>query len=178
MTVGADPSARIQVRGVATLQHPGCCAVCGSGDAERLYVDPGVFVDFEGQFYFCNICTEEMGSTIGMLTSAEAQFLIQQNNKYEVRNTELEKVREAYDRLVVALRDAAISAASPSGSLLADSSDIISEAEPEGYSGDPLSNDEPTVSGEKELTKSIKSTAERGQLTDASQSATGDGFNL
>lgn len=66
-----NPSARMQVRGVGDLIHPGACAVCGNGTCHDGYLDPGVYYDYEGQVYLCMRCVEELIATVGGATAAE-----------------------------------------------------------------------------------------------------------
>ncbi len=54
-----DPSRRIIARTRGELMPPGCCKICGNGDTERTYVDFGIFVDYEGTWYICNLCFKE-----------------------------------------------------------------------------------------------------------------------
>lgn len=177
MTVEANPSARVQVRSASNLMHPGSCMICGSGDAERTYLDLSTFYDYEGQQYICvEYCCRELTAAIGALMPDEALFLIEQNNKYEARSVELEKVKEHYDRLVTAL--GSIGDIIGSDFTVARSDDIIASDDVSEQHGDPLTNDQSTIDGTKELTDTLKSVASRTEHVGTSQSAISDGTLL
>lgn len=87
-----DPSCKIQPRSRGELNHPGSCAVCGSGDPERTYVDFGVYYDYEGSMYVCNLCFEEAAvKVMGYFTQEEHSKLLNLNNELILKCEELEK---------------------------------------------------------------------------------------
>jgi len=75
MTFTNTPSDRVQLRGLGELQHPGSCALCGSGNCEDGYVDLGIYYDYEGQMYLCVICVKQVAGVIDMIPSEEVQFM-------------------------------------------------------------------------------------------------------
>lgn len=90
-----NPSARMQVRGVGELMHPGACAVCGNGTCEDGYVDPGVYYDYEGQVYFCMRCVEELIATVGGATGAELLVTADLTTRSMEENERLKRENEA-----------------------------------------------------------------------------------
>lgn len=46
---------------------PGCCFIC-RGSIRESYVDTGVSIDYEGVFYICNECVNEMANLYGYLS--------------------------------------------------------------------------------------------------------------
>lgn len=97
-----DPSRRIQPRTRGDLLHPGACAVCGGSDPERTYVDFGLFYDYEGGIYFCNICFDEAAvKVMGYFTREEHLQLLDQHNQLieqaAALQTELDNVRPIVD---------------------------------------------------------------------------------
>lgn len=95
-----DPDSKFKILGRGSLLAPACCASCGGSDAERRYLDLGLFYDFEGQVYFCTICVEEMAETIGLLNSTELEFLQELNTKLAADYSELKnRYEEEHERL-------------------------------------------------------------------------------
>lgn len=138
MTVEVDPSARIQVRQPGQLMHPGCCTVCGYGGADREYVDPAIWFDYEGQIYFCTDCTIQLGETIGMSTPQEFAHL---KALYEENAARLKAQEDELNDLR-GLRDAVISVTSASISSDPGNATNHSDEEPT----EPELIPEPTVS--------------------------------
>ena len=135
-----SPSDRVQLRGQHELMHPGSCALCGSGNCEQGYVDPGIYYDYEGQMYFCVTCVEEMAGVINCLTADETLHLQSLNEQVAEQNASLTKDLEyatarllKYDDLF-SERLGAIAAAN--ANLNADPADEIAQAASE-------SDDEP-----------------------------------
>lgn len=96
MVIENDPSARMQLRSLGELVHPGTCMVCGNGNCEDGYIDLGVFFDYEGTMYLCKKCCYQAGETFGMFTPEE------------VRQTQdlAEKLAQANETLTQELKDA------------------------------------------------------------------------
>lgn len=51
-----DPGRRVQLVSLGQLMHPGCCALCRTGNCDEGYVDLNIFFDYEGQIYLCMDC--------------------------------------------------------------------------------------------------------------------------
>lgn len=107
-----DPSARMQVRGIGDLMHPGACAVCGNGNNTNGYVDIGVYYEYEGQVYLCMLCAEEFVATIGGATADEllvtAELTSRSLEENEQLKSEVEKLNgelEQYRNLMRIARD-------------------------------------------------------------------------
>ena len=107
-----DPSARMQVRGIGDLMHPGACAVCGNGNSINGYVDIGVYYEYEGQVYLCMLCAEEFVATIGGATADEllvtAELTSRSLEENEQLKSEVEKLNgelEQYRNLMRIARD-------------------------------------------------------------------------
>jgi len=95
-----DPDARMQLRGIGDLRHPGACAVCGSGNCDSGYVDLGVYYEYEGWVYLCLYCIEEAGGVVDMLTVNESEKLIEAQHKAEGKALALEEENgELHERL-------------------------------------------------------------------------------
>lgn len=69
------PSDRVQVIGQGSLQHPGACALCGSGNCDDGYVSTGIYYEYEGFVYFCMNCAKQIAEAIGCLLPDEASHL-------------------------------------------------------------------------------------------------------
>ncbi len=107
-----DPSARMQVRGIGDLMHPGACAVCGNGNNTEGFVDIGVYYEYEGQVYLCMLCAKELVATIGGATSEEllvtAELTSRSLEENEQLKSEVEKLNaelEQYRNLMRVARD-------------------------------------------------------------------------
>lgn len=85
------PSDRVQLIGRSQLMHPGCCALCGSGNCEDGYVDTGIYYDYEGQVYFCMTCTEQIISVVSGFTADQVALL---NSTLAEKVEELSSVKE------------------------------------------------------------------------------------
>ncbi len=95
MSYEHTPSDKVQVRDIGSLQAPGTCALCGSGNCEEGYVDTGVWVDYFGNVYYCITCMEQITSVLGHLTKAEAQQLTDTSNELLAANRALTEENEA-----------------------------------------------------------------------------------
>jgi hypothetical protein len=148
MALVPDPSSRIQVRSAGELKHPGQCVVCGSGDTERTYVDLDVFFDYEGMVYLCNICTTQVGESIGMFTPDEVSQA----------QTQIEELLATVETLTKEKNDAVEYATSLDRVLTSplrtgvDTTNLVS-SEP-GPASDPA---KAAVSGESEVEKPVES---------------------
>lgn len=63
---------------------PGSCYKCGSASRDR-YVDLGMSVEFHGAMYLCDLCVEEMGSLVEMLSADKAKSLTLKNETAALR---------------------------------------------------------------------------------------------
>lgn len=73
---------------------PGSCYKCGSGSRER-YIDLGTNVEFHGAMYLCDLCVEEMGTLIGMLSADKTKSLALKHETAELRIAYLNREVEA-----------------------------------------------------------------------------------
>lgn len=103
MVIENDPSARMQLRSLGELIHPGSCMVCGSGNCDEGYIDLGVFFDYEGSQYLCKHCCYQAGETFGMYTPDEIRQTQELAEKLAAENSqlkaELADVRPVIDSL-------------------------------------------------------------------------------
>lgn len=53
---------------------PGCCFIC-RGSIRESYIDTGISIDYEGVFYICNECVNEMAHLHGYLSVDEYKDL-------------------------------------------------------------------------------------------------------
>lgn len=95
-----NPGSRFQLRGIGDLQHPACCAVCGSGVCEFGYLDIGVYYDYEGQVYLCMTCFEEGAEAAGLLSRSEAGYLQAVNTDLAAENAKLKESLEAVNERI------------------------------------------------------------------------------
>jgi hypothetical protein len=153
MALEVDPSRKIQPRSRGDLRHPGTCACCGGSDPERTYIDFGIYFDYEGTVYICDICFREAVQVMGFFTPEEVLEQIGQLNKLLEENaalkTELEHARP--------ILDAVANLTGPTVTLdsgISKPSDLVV---PEGDEGQE-SSDEGTTDGESEVTESAVST--------------------
>lgn len=95
-----DPSRRIIARNRGELMPPGCCKICGNGDTERTYVDFGIFVDYEGTWYICNVCFKEAAvDVMGYFTREEHLSLLATNNQLAEQVSKLQAELDQYGSL-------------------------------------------------------------------------------
>lgn len=176
------PSDRVQLIGQGQLMHPGCCALCGSGNSEDGYVDTGIFYDYEGQVYFCVTCATQIANVIGCLAADEVQHL---QALLAETATQLKEVKEAHARDAERLNDydnlmlnaIAVGIDRPdvvSGELVTSQPEAAGDAiesAPESLTG--------TDSGEPVVKKSVASGGRRKPpRTERSDSSTGDGITI
>lgn len=161
-----DPSDRLQLRSRGELLHPGSCAICGSSDPERTYVDTGIFYDYEGRIYICNICGTQIGEILGLFTPDEIELTNKQLDesltKIVVLEKELEDARPIMDSITSMFGNLSSSNSEPS---------VPADSEPEGSSetSDEVTSD--AVSGEPEVTEPVS----KPGRTDTSGSKRGNG---
>lgn len=70
---------------------PGKCAICGTVDTDREYVDFGFELDYYGVVYFCNFCLAEMVALLGYIPTDRWKMIVDENIKLENTNEELQK---------------------------------------------------------------------------------------
>lgn len=155
------PSDRVQVRTRSNLMPPAHCAMCGFGQGDRQYVDPGIWYDYEGQVYFCNLCTEELGQAIGMLPVGESEHLKALSAKIAEENVELKRELEELRVLRDTLRQFGIDLAA---NFSTPDSNPEASSDEQGTDGESseLTNESP-INGEAEQSKSIESSKSNGQ---------------
>lgn len=161
--MGTTPSDRVQLIDRGNLMHPGCCALCGSGNCEDGYVDTGIYYDYEGQVYFCMTCAFQIAEVIGSLspeTIAHIQELLSETaTELATVKVELESANERlghYDAIIGTHISTHVIAPDPSGDV-SDSVEPVTEPEPE-------STDEPAKpadSGESKPKEPTKSSGRR-----------------
>lgn len=105
-----NPSARIQVRGVGDLMHPGACAICGNGTRPEGFVDIGVYYDYEGQVYICMMCAEDLVHTIDGLTAEEHAMVKSISEGFAAENEALKTQVEELSAELKQYRDSIVSA--------------------------------------------------------------------
>lgn len=172
------PSDRVQLVGRGDLRHPGCCAVCGSGNGEEGYVDLGVYYDYEGQMYLCWTCTAQVAEVIDCLLPSEAAILKELVEQTELRNKDLQTQLEAANERLRAFDVAFASVKFPDdpsasvASVVSEDSTVSVEVEPTATNGPP--SREPIAT--KPVTVKRRSNVKRTELRN---DATGDnGFEL
>lgn len=95
-----DPSRRMVARTRGELMPPGCCKICGNGDTERTYLDFGIFVDYEGSWYICNVCFNEAAvEVMGYFTREEHLQLLGTNNQLVDQIEKLQAELDSYGSL-------------------------------------------------------------------------------
>lgn len=152
-----DNSSKFQILNRGSLLPPACCASCGGSDAERAYLDLGMFIDYYGQVYFCKNCVSDMAERIGLLNETEIEFLKHFNEtviaelaelkiRYEEEHGELEHYRALFNA---------------NGSRISESSSVVDSEESESSSKSVIeSGEEQSESNESSegegLTESLR----------------------
>ena len=147
-----DPSARMQLRNMGELNHPGACAVCGNGTCDQGYVDIGVYYEYEGMMYLCIPCVTELAETAGMLSIEQVAELknitneaLAENKVLKTRQVKLNERIKHYDALLGINADGV---ATVTDVPISDAISESAKAEPAPeLSNEPVVN-EPAVSGE------------------------------
>jgi hypothetical protein len=162
--------------------HPGCCALCGSGNCDDGYVNTGIYYDYEGQMYLCNTCAIQVAEVIGCLSPDETVHLqgLLSDTAKELASVkaELEANNERlndYDALLLgALTASDFGLDSPSGDTIKAESEPA-DAEPGLTDGTPVLSDD----GESDAKESVKSVGRRKPpRTQRSDSGTSDGLTI
>jgi len=158
------PSDRVQLIDRGSLMHPGCCALCGSGNCDEGYVDTGVWYDYEGQVYFCWNCCMQIAAVVGCLSADEhsqiRELLEDTARELKAVKAELETANEQlgqYDAIMLR----AISG-SPDGVILPSGSPV--EAQPADAEATDQPNDLPvgqSDEGESVLKEPVKGSGRR-----------------
>lgn len=156
-----DPSARIQLRGIGELLHPGCCAVCGNGTCQDGYVDLDVYYDYEGQVYLCVTCMTQAGEAIGMLSKDESVHLEDTNVRLadlaSTLESELAEANERLNKYDSVFSDFSTRVGTDDVSVLG----VFQEPET-GSVGNDTGTDEPVVEQTGGKSKPVKSTSGKG----------------
>lgn len=147
----SDPSDRILLKSRGELNHPGSCMVCGGSDEERNYVDLGVFYDYEGNCYLCDLCGTQVGEVLGLFTPDEIKDLVKQGNDLAAANEAMRKELDHARPIVDAIRGLGLADSSTVGLSAALSND--SHEELQGAGETPADVTESAVSGEPEITE-------------------------
>lgn len=147
----SDPSDRILIRSRGELNHPGSCMVCGGSDEERNYVDLGVFYDYEGNCYLCDICGTQVGEVLGLFTPDEVKDTLKNLSDALERIASLEAELEHARPIMDSIRSLGLIDASAARAAL-DFADASNE-ELQGTGETPADVTEPAVSGEPEVTE-------------------------
>ena len=61
----SDPSGRVKHIAAGNMMLPACCAMCGNVGNEDGYADPGIFIEWHGNIYFCPSCSFEIAALFG-----------------------------------------------------------------------------------------------------------------
>ena len=69
---------------------PGCCFICRGAQRDS-YVDTGISMDFEGAFYICNLCVNEMAHYMDYISHQEYKDLRVAKEEADRLNYELIK---------------------------------------------------------------------------------------
>lgn len=175
------PSDRVQLIDRGSLLHPGCCALCGSGNCDEGYVDTGIYYDYEGQVYFCWNCAMQIAAVIGCLSADEhgimRALLEETAAKLKATEEELGNANErlnTYDTFIIGAinsSDARIIALDPESA----------EAQPSAGSTESAVNSEPAALPDDGKSVAKKSTTRRRPAsTTRTASSNGDdsGFTL
>lgn len=176
------PSDRVQLIDRGSLMHPGCCALCGSGNCDDGYIDTGVWYDYEGQVYFCVTCGLQIASVIGCLSADETAHLqeLLSNAAAELSSVKAELANanerlNGYDTLLLGAL-----ATSPDGVIFP--SGDVTEDEPSSTPPNPDSSSLPVGQadhGEPVASQPVKSSGRRKPArTQRSDGSTGDGFTI
>lgn len=90
-----------------------CCSACGQGpgkvnprdnkSVDRLVLDTGIDIDFEGHVQLCLTCASEAGSLTGQISEAQAQDLVDQAAEEKARADKAEADLDAARKAVTAL---------------------------------------------------------------------------
>lgn len=86
-----DPSRKIQALTRGDLQHPACCACCGSSDPERTFITFGIYYDYEGNVYICSLCFREAVMVMEFFTPEEVEKQLADANKLLIENAALKE---------------------------------------------------------------------------------------
>ena len=153
MAIENDPSARMQLRSRGQLVAPACCMVCGSSDTERAFLDLGVFIDFHGTCYLCELCLTQAAEILGMFTADQVSIMSTVGEKLltekEQLAEELRNVTEHRDALNNALRLAFSNNVSADAVANVEASEGLTDREPE--SEESITFDEPEPVGGSKL---------------------------
>lgn len=69
---------------------PGCCFIC-RGAQRDAYIDTGISLDYEGAFYICNLCVNEMAHYMKFISEDEYKDLRTAKEEADHLNYELIK---------------------------------------------------------------------------------------
>lgn len=175
-----SPSDRVLLRGRADLMAPGCCNICGAGDHPEGFIDIQVYVEYEGQTYFCMTCAEQIGEVAGMLTRAETKQLTTLSGELAeakaTLETELENANarlSAYDVLL------ASALANVDSVVTDDAGDVEESGAVEGSTstedGASVNADDPgTEAGDSVVSESVKDEG----VTESLRTESGNGITL
>lgn len=164
---------RVQLRSIGQLQHPGCCALCRSGNCDEGYVDLDTFFDYEGQVYLCMNCTNEVIAAVGGFNDELANVARERLKQYativEELSTRLEAANERlanYDSLF--------------NSVMATNADVVSAAVSvsEAVHENPLDATDAADEGEPESEEPVASERRRKPSRATGSNADGTGFTV
>ena len=75
------------------LTIPGDCGVCHATENREWFLDTGVYLDYIGAFYVCNMCMIDFIHAAGGLTKDELAILLeQQAEEIHFKNAEIDEV--------------------------------------------------------------------------------------
>lgn len=85
---------------------PGHCFICRVGTGRDFYIDTGISLDYEGAFYICNLCANEMAHVMSYISHDEYKDLRASKEELEHLNFELIKRVGALEESLRALANA------------------------------------------------------------------------
>jgi hypothetical protein len=77
----------------AEILQPGDCGVCHATENREWFLDTGVYLDFIGVFYICNMCIVDVIHAAQGLTKEELEYMIDsQKEEIHFKNAEIDEI--------------------------------------------------------------------------------------
>jgi len=130
---------------------PGCCFICRGAQRDS-YIDTGVSLDYEGAFYVCSLCVNEMAHWYSYISPDEHKELRAAKEELEAINYELIKRVGALEESLRALANAGYRS-NNDGSVVRDGGYFHQTVEIPGT--EPSERTEKLGAGEGEITESV-----------------------
>jgi len=97
-----NPAARIKFLPIPQAS-PGQCGICGKGQDERGFADPGLDFEFWGTLIFCADCAGQIAAVFGFISVADYEDILGERDtaQLELRESkiQIEKLRSVIDNL-------------------------------------------------------------------------------